>query len=81
MRLILGWCCVAVVAIGLTTNAAFMLVSPRAWFRLPRWIKLTGSLSERRHGTGWGAMEVRLVGAITLGVVGCVLYHLLVRNH
>ena len=81
MRLILGWCCVAVVAIGLTTNAAFMLVSPRAWFRLPRWIRLTGSVSERRYGTSWSAIGVRLAGAITLGVVSWVLYDLLTRNH
>lgn len=40
--------CIAVlVGLVMTINAAFMLASPRSWFRLPGWLTAQGSLIER----------------------------------
>ena len=36
-------------------NALFMLASPRAWFRLPGWIRAQGTLTEGKYATGWGS--------------------------
>jgi hypothetical protein len=37
MLRLLGWVGIAVVVVVIAVNAAFMLISPRAWFRLPEW--------------------------------------------
>lgn len=73
---IMGWLAVLVLALVLAVNAAFMLVSPRAWFRLPDWIRMKGSLSESEYTRGWGAVEVRLAGAAFLAGIVWVLYSL-----
>jgi hypothetical protein len=74
-----GWVCL-ILLVGLVLfNGAFMLVSPRAWFRLPFWLRLTGTLSEDNYATGAGAIEVRLTGAAVLGFIGWVLYDILAR--
>jgi uncharacterized protein YjeT (DUF2065 family) len=76
---ILGWLTVAAVGVVLVVNGLFMVLSPRAWFRLPSWIPGRGSLTEKRYGSGWGAIPVRLLGAILVGVVVWVLYDSLLR--
>ena len=76
---ILGWLAIAVIGVGFVVNGLFMLLSPRAWFRLPDWISGRGSLTEKRYGSGWGAIQVRLLGAIFVGVVFWVLYDALMR--
>jgi hypothetical protein len=49
-------------------NALTMVISPRHWFLLPEWIQGSGSLRLRRekYSSGWGAFQVRLLGAIFL---------------
>jgi hypothetical protein len=74
---IIGWCCVILVGLILTINAAFMLVSPRAWFRLPDWLRAQGTLTEDRYATGWGAIQLRLTGAGMLAAIAWVLYDML----
>lgn len=76
---IIGWCCVILVVPVLTINAAFMLVSPHAWFHLPGWLRLQGSLTEGKFATGWGAIQVRLTGAGMLATIAWVLYDMLLR--
>ena len=76
---ILGWLTVAAVGLVLVVNGLFMVLSPRAWFRLPSWIPGRGSLTEKRYGSGFGAIQVRIVGALFLGVIVRVLYDSLVR--
>jgi hypothetical protein len=71
---ILGWCIVAAVGALITINAAFMLVSPEAWFRLPTWISAKGTLAGKKYMKGSGALEIRITGALILGVTGWVLY-------
>ena len=76
---VLGLCIAVVVAAVITVNASFMLVSPKAWFRLPSWILAKGTLSEKRYAQGWGAIEIRLTGALMLGVIVWVLHHALTK--
>jgi len=55
-----------VVALIMTINAAYMLISPRAWFGLPTWIRAKGVLTEDRYSEGWGALQLRIIGAVIL---------------
>lgn len=61
----------------MAVNAAFMLASPRRWFRLPNWVALRGSMREARYATGYGAVEVRLLGAVWLAGIAWILYDIL----
>ena len=72
--LILGWVMLFVLGVILTINAAVMLVSPRAWFKLPTWIRAQGTLSERKNSRGFGAFELRLLGALMLAAIAWVVY-------
>lgn len=71
---ILGWVMLVLLVVALSINAAFMLISPRMWFRLPDWIRANGSFTEKQFETGWGAIHVRIVGALALGTILWVLY-------
>ncbi len=77
---IVGLCCAILLGLVLAINAAFMLVSPRAWFRLPGWLKRQGSLTKDKFATGWGAIQVRLTGAVILATIAWVLYDMLLRR-
>jgi hypothetical protein len=74
MQHILGLFFLVGAAVWLVVNASFMLASPRAWFRLPRWLGLHGSLTEARYGSGWGAIQTRMAGALMLSVVVWVVF-------
>ena len=57
----------AVIALILTAvNAICMLVSPRAWFRLPYWLRAEGTLSQARFGRPTGLLFLRLAGGLIL---------------
>ncbi len=77
---IIGWCIVALVVVHLAINAAFMLASPRAWFRLPTWLRAQVPLTEQKCVSGLGGILVRLTGATMLAVLGWILYNSLVRQ-
>jgi hypothetical protein len=77
---IVGRLILALTAVAIGVNALFMLISPRAWFRLPDWIRAQGSLTEKKFGSGWGAIQVRITGALGLGVIVWVLYDSLLRH-
>jgi hypothetical protein len=74
---IVGWIVVAAVVVLMTINASFMLVSPRAWFRLPGWLRAQGTLTEERYTVGWGALQLRIAGALILASLGWVAYAML----
>jgi hypothetical protein len=76
---VLGLCIAVVVAAVLAVNASFMLVSPRAWFRLPSWVLAKGTLTETKYAQGWRATELRFAGAIMLGAIAWVVFDLVVR--
>jgi hypothetical protein len=80
MLKIVGWCCVGLVAVVMSVNATYMLVSPRAWFRLPEWIGARGTMTEAKYGTGFGAVQVRLAGAVLLGVLAWVIFDSLIKR-
>jgi hypothetical protein len=80
MRIILGWSMVVTVGAVMLVNALLMLASPRAWFRLPSWIRAQGTLTEQKYSTGWRGVTVRLAGGVMLAVIGWVLYDLLTRQ-
>lgn len=63
----------------LVINAAVMLISPRAWFRLPIWIRAQGTLSERKNSSGFGGFELRILGLLMLAVIVWVVYDFLLR--
>jgi RHS repeat-associated protein len=75
-----GFFVIVIVGVIMLINGAFMLVSPRAWFRLPRWLGKHGSMTEEKYSTGWGALDVRLGGAITLAVIAWILYESLLKG-
>ena len=77
MLLILGRFIAIVVAAIMAINGAFMLVSPRAWYRLPSWLRAQGTLSEAEYGSGWGAVQLRIVGAAILAAIAWAVYSLL----
>lgn len=55
-------------------NGIFMFISPRAWFRLPSWLRAQGSMTEEKYTSGWGAVQVRLAGIVTVGGLVWILY-------
>src|SRR6202022_4306538 len=77
MIAILGWImCVAVVLVAIL-NACYMLLSPKAWFRLSHWLRAEGSLTAEKYSIGWGAVQVRLSGAVILAAICWVFYDLI----
>jgi hypothetical protein len=80
MTRIVGWSIAILVGLLMTINSAFMLASPRAWFRLPGWLRAQGSLAEDKYASGWGAIQIRVTGAIILAVIAWVLYDMLLRR-
>jgi hypothetical protein len=76
----IGWFILAIVGVLVVVNAGFMLASPRAWFRLPEWIRAQGTLTEEKYTRGWHAIEVRVARAMMLGGIGWVLYDFLLKK-
>jgi hypothetical protein len=77
---LVGWVALYLTGAFIVVNAFFMLVSPTAWFRLPRWLRANGSLTKERYAAGWGSVEVRLAGAGILGMIGWVLYAFITKR-
>ena len=75
-----GWVVVAIVGAVVAWNAAFMAISPTAWFRLPGWMRANGALSRDKYSHGWGAIQLRLAGVAMLGVISWVLYDALLKR-
>lgn len=78
LRLVVDAVAAVTVAIMLF-NASLMLMSPRRWFALPGWLALHGTLGTRRsqYASGWGALQVRLLGGIIVATIIWVGYDLL----
>ena len=66
---IIGLGGLVVLVIFLAVNGAFMLASPIAWFRLPKWLGAHGSLTAAKYASGGGGLQIRLMGAILLAVI------------
>jgi len=51
-----------------------MLISPRTVFQLPYGLGFTGSLRKEEYSKGWGAIQLRIFGAILIGTIIWVIY-------
>jgi hypothetical protein len=78
MKTILGFAALAFLAVMLLVNALFMALSPKRWFRLPRWIAIWGSFRERTHSSGWGGIEVRLTGGMILAGFAYIIWNVFI---
>jgi hypothetical protein len=67
---------IAILSMGIINGAA-MSISPRSWFELPAWFRAQGSLTPEKNLKGWGAFQVRFIGAGTLAVTSFMFYQLL----
>jgi len=68
---------VTLLGVLVAINAAYMLVSPKAWFELPRWLTARGSLTKEQCATGSGALSIRITGAVMLAAVLWIIYDML----
>ena len=71
------WVAFCMTVIVMLVNAFYMVISPDAWFRLPRWLALQGVLTRHRYGSGWGALQVRILGGIIIVTSAWIAYGLL----
>jgi hypothetical protein len=68
----LAWFMVSGATVHIAVNAVCMLVSPRAWFRLPTWIRVRGfSFGAKADGSG---IQLRVTGVLILAFVAWFLY-------
>ncbi|MFZ0136177.1 MAG: hypothetical protein WAK89_03910 [Candidatus Sulfotelmatobacter sp.] len=68
----LAWFMVGGAVVHIAVNAARMLVSPRAWFRLPKWIRVQGfGFGAKAEGSG---VQLRMTGALILAFIAWILY-------
>ena len=74
MKQVIGVIFLVVTMLAVTANATLMLISPRIWSRIPEWCRLSGSLTKRKYESGWGAVQVRVLGAC-LAVIVWMLAH------
>ena len=65
---ILGIIGVVIVAGVLALNSVVMIISPRAWFRLPTWIGGQGGLSEEKYARGFGAARSEDCWTVYIGL-------------
>jgi hypothetical protein len=77
VKQVIGMICLVVTVVAVVSNAALMLISPRIWFRIPHWVRLSGSLSETKYSSGWGAIQIRVLGACFIAIMiwflhGCI---------
>lgn len=68
MKQYIGLFCFIVTITAVSLNGLFMLISPKLWFRMPRWMRLS-NLPEAKFSDGWGGIQIRLLGAIFLALV------------
>jgi hypothetical protein len=71
---ILGITIAVMVGLMVLINASVMVVSPKAWFRLPSWLAGRGNLSERKYATGRGAVQLQILGGLMLAGIAWVIF-------
>jgi hypothetical protein len=79
MKQILGILCFVITVAAVVTNAVVMIISPKMWFRMSHWIRLSGSLTEEKYASGWGAVQVRVLGVCFLLIMAYFLHGCLSR--
>jgi hypothetical protein len=59
-----GWLAALFVAFMFLFNGALMLISPKTWFRLPRWLAGHGTMTEHKYSGRGGQLQVRMLGMV-----------------
>jgi hypothetical protein len=81
MSKILGWLIFfGMLMLVISLNAFYKLFLPQAWFRLPPWIRATGTLKVRNYATAGRTIGLRFTGAVFLAVIGWIIFDLLVKH-
>lgn len=73
---IIGAICGALALMLSFVNGAVMLISPRLFFSLPSWMSAKGSLTKERYASGFGAIQLRLLGAVFAGFPLWLIYEI-----
>jgi len=71
------WVAFTITVTVMLVNAFYMVISPDAWFKLPRWLGLQGVLTRDRYGSGWGGVQIRILGVIIIATSVWIAYELL----
>ena len=71
------WAVFAITLAIMLINALYMLVSPKAWFALPGWLRLEGVMTMNRYGDRWGTLQIRVLGAVVIAAIGWIAIGLL----
>ncbi len=66
---LLLWFVFAATLLLVMVNAVYMLLSPKAWFALPKWLGLHGVVTPERYGDRGGAIMIRMLGALTIAAL------------
>src|SRR5580658_971447 len=65
----LGWTFAILTLVMMATNGVLMLFSPKLWFRLPGWIRANARFENGKDSFGFGAVQIRILGGVTLLVL------------
>jgi len=71
------WVGASLAAALMLVNALYMLISPRAWFKLPRYLRVQGMANRRDYESGSGALRLRMIGAITIGTAVWIAFDII----
>src|SRR6266480_4646689 len=75
---VLGKAAVLIVVCLALFNGLIMLVAPRRWFSLPRYLALRGGMGRPRYlNTAAGRFQVRILGLVLAAFVMCMLWGIL----
>jgi len=66
--------------LGILVNGSLMLLSPTKWLRLPYWARSVAGISPKRHSAGVGALQLRLTGAVLIGILTGLVYMMFFRH-
>ena len=72
---VLTWGTVGLVLSYFVVNGLVMVISPRRWFELPRWLGMWGSLPKEISTTP-ASVGIRIAGGIFIAVAGFLAYEL-----
>ncbi len=70
----IGGILLAAFAVMFIVSGVYMLISPRAWLRLPEWFPTAGTAFRERYGTEKALIGIRMTGAIFLAGIAWVVY-------
>ena len=76
----IGWIIAGGIGVLAILNGTMMLISPKRWFELPDWLAGKGTLSAEKYSRGIGSIQIRILGAVVLGMVLWICYDAFVKH-